>query len=62
MAAEGHVRDGTPCAAVQWPHADDMSVIQGPNCQSIQWGLLEQRTVCDTPVQADGSWRRKRTV
>lgn len=41
---------------------DDISVIQGPNCQTLKWGLYQQRTVCDTPMQPDGSWRRKRTV
>lgn len=35
-----------------------------PNgCETIRWGFLgsERRTVCDGPVQPDGTWQRTRT-
>lgn len=34
------------------------------NCQTVLWGFLgsQDRTLCDGPVYADGSWMRRRIV
>lgn len=36
----------------------------GIGCQTVPWGFLgsQRRTLCDTPVRADGSWLRERTI
>lgn len=36
----------------------------GGNCQVVLWGFLgsQRRAICDLPVQADGSWWRRRVV
>ena len=36
----------------------------GLGCETIHWGFLgsQLRTVCDGPVQPDGSWMRYRVV
>lgn len=36
----------------------------GIGCETIRWGFLgsQRRTVCDGPVQPDGSWVRAREV
>jgi hypothetical protein len=36
----------------------------GCTAQTVPWGFLgsQQRTLCDWPVQADGSWTRERTL
>lgn len=35
-----------------------------PGCESIPWGFLasQVRTLCDGPIQADGSWMRTRVI
>src|ERR1700733_13824940 len=47
-------------------HAD---FVPGPTqagaiCKAERWGFLgsEQRTLCDGPISADGSWTRERTI
>jgi hypothetical protein len=47
-------------------HAD---FVPGPTqagaiCKTERWGFLgsEQRTLCDGPISADGSWTRERTI
>ena len=34
------------------------------NCQTDLWGFFasQRRTICDTPIRADGSWTRDRVV
>jgi hypothetical protein len=36
----------------------------GMGCESIHWGFLgsQLRTICDGPMQPDGSWQRARIV
>lgn len=35
-----------------------------PGCQTMLWGFLgsQRRTICDGPIQPDGSWMRVRAV
>lgn len=35
-----------------------------PGCQTVMWGFLgsQRRTICDGPVQPDGSWLRARVI
>lgn len=35
-----------------------------PGCESVPWGFLgsQTRSICDGPIQADGSWVRYRMV
>lgn len=34
------------------------------NCEVLKWGFLgsQRRVICDGPLQADGSWMRRRIV
>lgn len=43
-------------------HAD--AAPSGVSCRTDPWGFLasQRRTLCDGPVQADGSWQRLRVV
>lgn len=36
----------------------------GPNCDTVLWGFLgsQRRTICDGPLNPDGSWDRKRSI
>ena len=36
----------------------------GIGCQTVLWGFLgsQRRTICDGPIQADGSWMRVRAI
>jgi hypothetical protein len=52
-------------------HADDApgpdfanSARLSTNCKTEPWGFLgsQRRTLCDSPVSSDGSWRRERTI
>jgi hypothetical protein len=38
--------------------------VPGLGCETIHWGFLgsQLRSICDGPVQADGSWMRYRVV
>ena len=35
-----------------------------PNCTQQPWGFMgsQQRAICDGPIQADGSWMRRRVI
>lgn len=35
-----------------------------PGCETVPWGFLgsKNRTICDGPIQADGSWMRERAI
>ncbi len=35
-----------------------------PGCETVPWGFLgsKNRTICDGPMQADGSWVRHRAI
>ncbi|MGX9669950.1 CDGP domain-containing protein [Mycobacterium sp. HM-7] len=43
---------------------DAKAAPSGIACQTVPWGVLfsQRRTLCDTPVHADGSWIRERTI
>jgi hypothetical protein len=50
-------------------HADDAApdvpspALGNANCKTEGWGFLgsQRRTLCDGPIQGDGSWSRERT-
>lgn len=44
--------------------SDVQAAPPGIGCQTVLWGFLgsQRRTLCDTPVAADGSWMRERTI
>lgn len=44
--------------------SDVQAAPPGIGCQTVLWGFLgsQRRTLCDTPVVADGSWMRERTI
>ncbi|AKF15254.1 hypothetical protein SEA_SHEDLOCKHOLMES_77 [Mycobacterium phage ShedlockHolmes] len=52
-------------AAAAVLHAPQASADPGhPECQTVPWGFLgsQKRSLCDSPVRADGSWDRERLV
>lgn len=61
LAAAAGVLLGTGAGWLAAPaHADPGY----PQCQTVPWGFLggQNRTICDGPVRADGSWTRGRII
>ncbi len=62
LAVAGAIGAGAVLAAAPAHARPDPDL--GPNCDTVLWGFLgsQRRTICDGPVQPDGSWERKRSV
>lgn len=58
LAATSHADDAAPAPDVASP------ALGNANCTTEPWGFLgsQRRTLCDGPINTDGSWSRERTI